>query len=92
MKETPYRDDPFKNINRLVAEYGHSKNNPIISMDTKKKEHLGNFYREGQLYTLEELKTFDQDFKNFYEGVIIPHSFYDVKLNIGYVQIGTSYD
>ena len=91
MNEVPQRDEQFLNINRLVAKYRDS-GNPLVSMDTKKKEHLGNFYREGQLYTLEELKTFDHDFKSFADGVIIPHSFYDLKLNTGYIQIGTSHD
>ena len=91
MKETPHRDTQFNKINQLVLEYCNS-GNPVISMDTKKKEHLGNFYREGKLYTLEELKTFDHDFKSFAEGVVIPHSFYDLKLNTGYIQIGTSHD
>ena len=91
MKEVPQRDEQFQNISRLTAEYRDS-GNPIVSMDTKKKEQLGNFYREGRLYTLEELKTFDHDFKSFAEGVAIPHSFYDLKLNTGYIQIGTSHD
>lgn len=66
--------------------------NPIISMDTKKKEHIGNFYQDGYLYTLEELKVYDHDFPSFAEGVVIPHSLYDLQLNIGYVQVGTIHD
>jgi hypothetical protein len=61
-------------------------------MDTKKKEMLGNFYRGGKLYTLEELRAYDHDFKSFSEGDIIPHCFYDVRLNVGYIQLGTSHD
>ena len=61
-------------------------------MDSKKKEHLGNFYRAGKLYTLEQLRTYDHDFTSFDEGVIIPHSLYDVGLNVGYSQLGTSHD
>jgi Rhodopirellula transposase DDE domain len=44
------------------------------------------------LYTLEELTTYDHDFGSFAEGVIIPHSFYDIRLNVGYIQLGTSHD
>jgi hypothetical protein len=91
MKEVPQRNEQFENIARLIAEY-RASDNPIISMDTKKKEQLGNFYREGRLYTLEELKTYDHDFNSYAEGVIIPHSIYDVKHNIGYIQLGTSHD
>lgn len=91
MKQVPQRNEQFENISRLVTEYQGSEN-PIISMDTKKKEQLGNFYREGRLYTLEELLVFDHDFKSYAEGTIIPHSLYDVKRNTGYIQIGTSHD
>ena len=89
--KVPDRNEQFDNILNLKSEYMKA-GNPVISMDTKKKEHLGNFYREGRLYTLEELKVFDHDFPSFAEGVIIPHSLYDLNLNIGYVQVGTSHD
>lgn len=89
--KVPDRNEQFDNILRLKAEYMAS-GNPVISMDTKKKEHLGNFYREGRLYTLEELEVYDHDFPSFAEGVIIPHSLYDLKLNTGYVQVGASRD
>jgi hypothetical protein len=55
-----------------VAEYKATPN-PIVSIDTKKREYLGNFYRAGQLYTLAEVQTYDYDFFSFAEGVIIPH-------------------
>jgi hypothetical protein len=89
--EIPHRDEQFKNISKLKTEY-EAAGNPIISMDTKKKENLGNFYRDGRLYTLEELRVYDHDFNSFSDGVIIPHSLYDVQLNRGYIQIGTSHD
>lgn len=92
MKENvPDRNKQFDNILKLRSEYLKA-GNPVISMDTKKKEHLGNFYREGHLYTLEELQVYDHDFPSFSEGVVIPHSLYDLQLNIGYVQVGTSHD
>jgi|AMQJ01.1.fsa_nt_gi transposase len=90
-KSVPDRNEQFDNIVKLRSSYLEA-GNPIISMDTKKKEHLGNFYRDGHLYTLEELKVYDHDFPSFAEGVVIPHSLYDLQLNIGYVQIGTSHD
>ena len=51
-KDIPNRNAQFENITRLTAEY-QTAGNSILSMDTKKKEHLGNFYREGHLYMLE---------------------------------------
>ena len=91
MKQVPDRNAQFENIARLRADF-EAAGNPIISLDTKKKELLGNFYREGQLYTLEELTTWDHDFNSFAEGVVIPHGIYDLQRNIGYIQIGTSRD
>jgi transposase len=91
LKSVPNRNAQFENIERLVAEY-RAAGNPIISMDTKKKERLGNFYRAGKLYTLEEVATLDHDFPGYGDGVIIPHSLYDIDRNIGYIQLGTSKD
>jgi hypothetical protein len=91
MKRVKHRNEQFETIQRLKAAY-EAAGNPIVSMDTKKKEQLGNFYRDGHLYTLEELQTYDHDFGSFADGVIIPHSLYDLRLNVGYIQLGTSHD
>lgn len=89
MKNVPHRNEQFENIARLIADY-QGTGNPIMSMDTKKKEYLGNFYRDGHLYTLEQLLTYDHDFTSFAQGVIIPHALYDLKQNVGYINLGTS--
>ena len=91
MKQTDHRNDQFENIVRLKAAY-EATGNPIVSIDTKKKESLGNFYRDGHLYTLEALQTYDHDFKSFAQGTVIPHGIYDVRRNIGYLQLGVSHD
>lgn len=91
IKTVPHRDAQFVHIEALVAEFMASYN-PIISLDTKKKEYLGNFYRAGHLYTREELHAYDHDFNSLAEGVIIPHGIYDRKNNIGYIHLGTSKD
>ncbi len=90
MKEVANRDEQFENIARLRIEYEGSKYNPIISIDTKKKENLGNFYRDGHLYTRAEIETYDHDFKTFAEGVVIPHGIFDIKQNKGFINIGIS--
>jgi hypothetical protein len=91
MKQVAHRNEQFENIARLKAQY-EAAGNPMVSMDTKKKEYLGHFYRDGHLYTLEELQTYDHDFNSFAEGIIIPHGIYDWGQNIGYIQVGTSHD
>ena len=90
-EDIPHRNEQFENIARLRAEY-EAAGNPVLSLDAKKKEYLGNLYRDGHLYTLEEIRTYDHDFTSLAEGIIIPHSLYDCCLNIGYIQLGTSHD
>jgi hypothetical protein len=85
------RNRQFENIARLKQEYLET-DNPILSIDTKKKELVGNFYREGRLYAQETIETFDHDFPSAASGVIIPHGLYDVKRNDGHVNLGTSHD
>jgi hypothetical protein len=53
---------------------------------------IGLLYRAGHLYTQQEVQVFDHDWPSLAEGVAIPHGLYDLNLNIGYVQIGTSHD
>lgn len=91
MKHNCDRNSQFENIAFLKEQFWDSVN-PILSMDTKKKEYIGNFYRDGRLYTRSVIKTFDHDFNSFAEGVIIPHGLFDLKRNIGYLHLGTSRD
>jgi hypothetical protein len=91
MGATPFRNEQFENIARLKAEYLGS-NNPIVSMDTKKKEHLGNLYRDGRLYTTGVIETLDHDFPSAASGVVIPHGLFDVKRNLGHITLGFSHD
>jgi Rhodopirellula transposase DDE domain len=89
--ENPDRNDQFLNIARLKQEFFDS-GNPILSIDTKKRELIGNFFRYGALWTRQTQRTFDHDFPSFADGVVIPHGLYDLRLNRGYIHLGTSYD
>jgi hypothetical protein len=90
-KQHPDRNPQFENITRLKAEY-LAKGQPVISMDTKKKEMIGDFYRNGKLYTQEPIKTLDHDFPSYSKGKVVPHGLYDVGLNKAHVNLGTSQD
>lgn len=85
------RNEQFEIIAKLRGEYLDA-GNPIISIDTKKKELMGNLYRDGKLYTLEVQKVFDHDFPHLADGIIIPHGIYDITKNKAYINIGTSKD
>ncbi len=85
------RNDQFENISKLKQEY-FDKGNPVISVDTKKKEFIGNLYRDGAIYTKEEQTSLDHDFPNLAKGVAIPHGIYDIQTNTAHINIGTSSD
>lgn len=87
----PDRNAQFEKIARLKKKFLKSEN-PVISMDTKKKELLGNFYRDGKLYTQQVLQTYDHDFPSSSTGKVVPHGLYDLKENTGYMILGTSHD
>jgi hypothetical protein len=68
------------------------KNLPVLSIDTKKKEMIGNFYREGKAFCKKAIDVFDHDFPSFSDGIAIPHGILDTVKNICYMSIGISKD
>jgi hypothetical protein len=87
--DTEYRDEQFKNIAILKEKY-QSTGNPVISVDGKKKEKLGELFREGSVYSKEEVQAFDHDYPHLSEGTVNMYSIFDVKKNEAFVSIGTS--
>lgn len=91
IKEVENRDEQFQQIARTVREF-KAKGCPILSVDTKKKEFIGQFYRAGKSYCQAAVKVLDHDFPSLASGVVVPHGIYDVQKNEGYVSLGTSKD
>jgi hypothetical protein len=91
MGQHPDRNAQFENIARLRQEY-QASGDPILSIDTKKKELLGNFHRAGQTYTEQTVETFDHDFPSASQGKLIPHGIYDVVRQQGHINLNTSHD
>jgi hypothetical protein len=87
----PNRNAQFENIARLKKEYLKA-GLPVISMDTKKKELLGDFYRDGKIDTQETITTNDHDFGSAGAGTVIPHGLYDVGKNQAFIHLNTSHD
>lgn len=85
------RDAQFLNIARLKQEYLEA-GLPVISIDTKKKELLGDFYRPGVTDTQETILVNDHDFVSKGNGTLIPHGIYDVAKNQGCLHLNTSHD
>jgi hypothetical protein len=91
MGHHPDRDAQFHNIARLRREY-EAVGDPAISIDTKKKELLGNFHREGPTYTEQTVQTFDHDFPSASGGKLIPHGVYDLAREQASIHLNTSHD
>lgn len=92
MGQVPFRDEQFQKIAALKAEYFASPTDPIVSMDTKKKEWLGEFFRAGRAWATGPNETWDHDFNSYATGRVIPHGLYDLKRNEGHLTLGTSHD
>lgn len=85
------RDQQFKNIEK-IKEFFMSSNNPIISVDTKKKEKLGDLYRAGEVYCTQAIKSYDHDYPYLATGTIVPHGIYDIKRNEALINIGIDHE
>jgi hypothetical protein len=91
IKQVARRNEQFEKIAQLKQEFG-TTDNPIVSIDTKKKEFLGHLYRTGSAYSTTEVQSYDHDFPHLAAGVAIPHGIYDLKKNKAHINIGTSND
>jgi hypothetical protein len=85
------RNAQFEKIARLRKKYLKA-GLPVISIDTKKKELLGDFYREGRIDAQAMIETNDHDFSSTGSGVVIPHGVYDLGRNRGFLHLNTSHD
>jgi hypothetical protein len=88
---SPDRNAQFERIAALKAEFLAAEN-PVFSVDTKAKEHLGQLFRAGRVWTQKAFQSFDHDFPSWATGVIIPHGIYDERRKRGHLNIGLSHD
>lgn len=65
---------------------------PIISIDTKKKELIGNFRNAGCSWQQEPVAVLDHDFRSDASAIAVPYGIYDCQSNRGLVCVGTSAD
>lgn len=89
--QSPNRNAQFLRIAELKSQY-FAAGNPVFSLDTKAKEHLGQLFRKGRVWTQQAFWAFDHDFPSWATGVIIPHGIYDLARNCGHINIGLSHD
>ena len=89
--DSPHRGEQFRHLAHLIQAL-LAAGDPVLSIDTKKKEYLGTLYRDGKVYCQQALKAFDHDFPSLATGVIIPHGIYDLARNQGWIHVGRSRD
>jgi hypothetical protein len=92
-KQSPDRDAQFRYISGQVA--GHlAAGQPVISVDTKKKEKVSNFANSGAEWEPggRPVRVRDHDFPDKETGKAVPYGIYDVAANAGWVNVGTDGD
>lgn len=89
--DPPRRDEQFQHIKSRRIEF-RRRGNPVISVDSKKKEMIGNFKNPGRSWQREPIRVNDHDFHIDADGRAIPYGIYDDQQNRGYVVVGTSYE
>ena len=89
----PERDAQFRYINTQVKDFIAS-NEPVLSIDCKKKERVGEFKNPGKTWRKrgDPLEVHAYDFPSLSVGRAIPYGVYDVQRNEGLVNIGVSHE
>ena len=89
----PDRNAQFEHINATVKAF-QKRSQPVISVDTKKKELIGNFLNKGQewLPQGEPTEVLVHDFMDKELGKAIPYGVYDITQNEGWVSVGVDHD
>ena len=89
----PNRDAQFRYINRQEAVF-RASGDPVISVDTKKKELVGAFQNKGRTWRPQSqpYEVNVHDFPSQAQGKAIPYGTYDVLQNRAVVNVGTSHD
>lgn len=92
-RQHPDRDGQFEYINTQAMAF-LAAGDPVISIDTKKRELVGPFKNAGREWqpTGEPEEVNVYDFPTLAEGVAIPYGVYDLAANTGWVNVGTDRD
>ena len=88
---SPDRNHQFLYLSDLRQRF-QRRGLPIISVDTKKRELVGNFKNPGACWGLSARLVNDHDFRSDSTGVAIPYGIYDLLANRGSVMVGVSHD
>jgi Rhodopirellula transposase DDE domain len=89
-EQDPDRDRQMSYVARLRRAFLQA-GDPVISVDTKKRELVGNFKNAGRTWRQAPLAVLEYDYPSAADGVAIPYGIYDVARNHGFIVIGTSH-
>jgi DDE family transposase len=89
--QNPDRNRQFRHIAKMRKLY-LGKGLPVISVDTKKKEWVGNFKNPGRCWRRRHPQVLDHDYPSWASGQAIPVGIYDMARNDGYVVVGMSHE
>ena len=92
-KQHPDRDAQFRYINAQVTAF-QADGSPVISVDAKKKENVGNFKNGGAEWAPagQPERVSVHDFADEELGKAVPYGIYDLTANTGWVNVGTDHD
>lgn len=92
--KSPHSEEQFRIIMLTTSLFALMEHNPMISMDTKKKEQIGELTRNEAVLCKDghAPQVSDHDYSYLATGKAIPHGIYDIKLNKGYITIGSSHE
>ena len=90
-KQHPERDQQFQHLQAQRAAH-QAAGQPVISVDTKKKELVGNFKNAGQIWCQDAEVVDVHDFPQDAVGRAVPYGLYDLQHNRGTVYVGQSAD
>jgi hypothetical protein len=85
------RDEQFEKIEETVEDYKNT-GDPVFSIDSKRKEALGEIHRSGDVISNQAAEVLDHDLPAYYEGEVTPHGIYDVAENTGHISVTTGSD
>jgi transposase len=92
-RQHPDRDAQFGYLNRQAAQF-QAAGDPVISVDTKKKELIGNYTAAGREWEPagQPVRVNVHDFPDPVLGKVAPYGIYDITTNTGWVNVGTDAD
>jgi len=85
------RNEQFEYIAEQRQRFAR-RGDPILSVDSKKKEMVGNFKNAGRAWNRDPVLVNDHDFRSQAKGMATPYGVYDVQENLASVFVGVSYD